>query len=224
MTRSLLVRGTVLLAIAFGLAIWGLSQVTTAWSVFDVTHAERGDLRQTAGTWVGTDGWGPWRLDVVELPSGGSDVVVVHAVPRPGDTTTGRDTRTVLVSEPITSGAVARYPDAPPTPNAWIPFVALATVLLGGAGLALWRSLKPLSTAVFGQRDPAARPVGWVPGGGGHGGPGGQSPRTCRTTRTGTPARAGGGSGTISRGPRPPRAGAPDGPRRPAPRRPSARR
>ena len=44
MTRSLLVRGVVLLAIAFGLSIWGLSQMTTAWSVYDVTHAQPGAL------------------------------------------------------------------------------------------------------------------------------------------------------------------------------------
>jgi len=40
----------------------------------------------------------------------------------------------------------------------------------------LERLLDRMSFVVFGQRAPESRPVGWVPGNGGHGGEGGQTP------------------------------------------------
>lgn len=81
----------------------------------------------------------------------------------------------------------ARYADEAPSSGAWRPFAwrvvaAGMLILFAFAGTARWLvrevpvSLRQLGFAIFGQRDPAARPVMWVSGAGTHGGTGGQVP------------------------------------------------
>lgn len=65
-----------------------------------------------------------------------------------------------------------------PDGAAWVGWALL--VLAIGCAVVAVRLVGPLadalSDAVFGHRDPEAREVNWVPGGGGHGGAGGQMP------------------------------------------------
>lgn len=65
-----------------------------------------------------------------------------------------------------------------PDGAAWVGWSLL--VLAAGCAVLAARVTGPLadavSDAVFGHRDPDAKDVNWVPGGGGHGGSGGQVP------------------------------------------------
>ena len=69
-----------------------------------------------------------------------------------------------------------RFAEVEPASTAWIPFGGTAVALLLLAGLSVVLAARPFGVAVFGQRDPATQPFGWLPGHGSHGGAGGQVP------------------------------------------------
>lgn len=167
MWESKLVRGMVLLVVATALGFVSLSHTGLAlqiWSLGDGEH-----LVEAVGERVDRRGWGPWRRDVVRLPTLDRSVEVPSVPSR-----APHDTVTVLV-EPDAMSGVGRHVDAPPR-EAWVPFAWSGGLMaLGGVGLLLL-GLRPLAEAVFDQRDPAARPVSWTPGSGTHGGGAGQVP------------------------------------------------
>jgi hypothetical protein len=158
---------------AVALVVWSVPYATTARSLYlfeqeTPTELVTGSARQGAGL---------LGLDVVTLDDG--RVVEVHRQgeprvqwPRPG----------FLVGE-----HGARLADEPPASGAWRPFAVraataciVALVLVAGAAPWLRRTLprssQHLGFVIFGQRDPEARPITWVPGGGGHGSGAGQVP------------------------------------------------
>jgi hypothetical protein len=155
-----------LLVGAVAVVTWSVPYAATARSLYlfeqeTPTDHVLGSARQGAGL---------LGLDVVTLDDG--HVVEVH---RQGDPRVQWPLPEFLVGE-----HGARLADEPPSSGAWRPFALRAIggwlgVLLVLAGASRWL-LRPLRTAgqhlafvIFGQRDPEARPVTWVPGAGSHG-------------------------------------------------------
>jgi hypothetical protein len=93
----------------------------------------------------------------------------------------------------------ARYADEAPWSGAWRPFAlravaAWALTLLAFAGTTRWlvrvpAAFRHLGFVIFGQRDPAVRPVTWAAGGGTHGSGGGQVPPLVPYNPDGDPDR-----------------------------------
>jgi hypothetical protein len=164
--------GMALLAGGVAVAFWATPHATTALSLHRFeqeapTEVVHGSARQ---------GGGLLGLDVVTL----DDERIVE-VARQGEPRVQWQRPEFLVGE-----HGARYADEPASDGAWRPFAlragvgALLVVLLLGASLAAFLRARGvfdrLGFTVFGQRDPDARPVGWVPGSGSHGGGCGQVP------------------------------------------------
>jgi hypothetical protein len=162
-----------LIATAIAVTVWSTPYATTASSLYlfereTPTEVVNGSARQ---------GVGLLGLDVVTLDDGR-----VVEVRRQGEPRVQWPRPEFLVGE-----HGARYADEPPSAGAWQPFAlralaAWGAVLLAFAGAAPWlrrqlpSAVQHLAFVIFGQRDPEARPVGTVPGTGGHGSGGGQVP------------------------------------------------
>ncbi len=164
---ALLVGGTA------GVLIWSVPYAATARSL----HLFEQETPTALIGGSAQQGAGLLGLDVVTLDDG--RVVEVH---RRGQPRVQWPQPVFLVGE-----HGARLADEPPSSGVWRPFALRALAgwtgaLLILAGLLPWLArrtpgaLQHLGFVIFGQRDPAARPVIWVPGAGGHGSGGGQVP------------------------------------------------
>lgn len=159
-------RSAVLLLAALAAVGWGVSQLETVSQLRATERAE--EFHPASGTLVAEHGFGPLRIDVLQLAD---DRTVRVSVP-PSGHGIGSEQRELRVS----ADGGAYYPSAPPRDGLWLLFAAVAAVsLLAGLVLAVV-AIRPLGVVIFGQRDPDAKTVGWLPGNGGHGGPGGQAP------------------------------------------------
>jgi hypothetical protein len=172
--RSLvpLLVGVLLLAGVVAVTVWTVPYAATARSLHlfeqeSPTEVVGGSARQ---------GVGLLGLDLVTLDDGRT--VDVH---RQGEPRVQWPRPSFLVGE-----HGARYADEAPSSGAWRPFAVRAAAawiatLLVLAGAVPWlvrrfpSAVRDLGFAAFGQHDPQARPVTFVPGSGGRGG-GGQVP------------------------------------------------
>lgn len=171
---SLLVRGIAGLALAVLLFLLALPQLALASSLRQSATTPVEEMAPVAATYRGSTGWGPWRTEVIEVraTTGAGELELVRVAPLPDGVEPDRHPVVLLTAD----GAAHRFAEVAPAPTAWLPFAATGGTLLVLAVAAVALAARPFGVAVFGQRDPAARAVGWLPGHGSHGGPGGQVP------------------------------------------------
>ena len=184
MTRLVgrLLLALVLVTGAIAMAMWSVSTAADSLAVFRFEQEDPASLESAHGLVERREGVGPLERDVVSLSYVDVEALdhvreSVHVV-RAGDPRAQWPRPEFLVSE-----HGARYADEPPHEGAWIPFAVAAGVGLLLAGLVGWLAVRLLlqvvrtgGSVIFGQRDPHANQVTWLPGGGTHGGMGGQVP------------------------------------------------